>query len=238
MIGRGAFGAFGAASSLQTFTHLWGPQRGNGLSAPRRRRCSRVFVGRYCHRVYYYSAITYIQLLSHVCLGLSILILERLLFCKERAALELENARGHRRGSSTGCYGAAGDVAEVKDRAKVTVDIVNRTWRCWRSTRGLDAIAEDTPVDHRAYDGGPVGSIRLRGSWRENRKQSKTSMNRSYSIRAISSGTPRGREVSEKTYRYFISTLRKGRRRRSTFFKQEHNRELDGHRKVLIIAGP
>ena len=125
--------------------------------------------------------------------------------CEERAALELgKRARGTPRIVNR-LLRRCRDVAEVKGQGKVTVDIVNRTLEMLEVDKeGLDAIDRKillSIIEH--YDGGPVGLNTVAVIVGEEPE----TIEDVYEPFLIQSGylkrTPRGREVSEKTYRYF-----------------------------------
>ena len=125
--------------------------------------------------------------------------------CEERAALELgKRARGTPRIVNR-LLRRCRDVAEVKGQGKVTVDIVNRTLEMLEVDKeGLDAIDRKillSIIEH--YDGGPVG----RNTVAVIVGEEPETIEDVYEPFLIQSGylkrTPRGREVSEKTYRYF-----------------------------------
>ena len=125
--------------------------------------------------------------------------------CEERAALELgKRARGTPRIVNR-LLRRCRDVAEVKGQGKVTVDIVNRTLEMLEVDKeGLDAIDRKillSIIEH--YDGGPVGLNTVAVIVGE----APETIEDVYEPFLIQSGylkrTPRGREVSEKTYRYF-----------------------------------
>jgi Holliday junction DNA helicase RuvB len=125
--------------------------------------------------------------------------------CEERAAFELgKRARGTPRIVNR-LLRRCRDVAEVKGQGRVTVDIVNRTLEMLEVDKeGLDAIDRKillSIIEH--YDGGPVGLNTVAVIVGEEPE----TIEDVYEPFLIQSGylkrTPRGREVSEKTYRYF-----------------------------------
>jgi Holliday junction DNA helicase RuvB len=125
--------------------------------------------------------------------------------CEERAALELgKRARGTPRIVNR-LLRRCRDVAEVKGQGKVTVDIVNRTLEMLEVDKeGLDAIDRKillSIIEH--YDGGPVGLNTVAVIVGEEPETIEDVCEPFLIQSGYLKRTPRGREVREKTYRYF-----------------------------------
>ena len=191
MIGEGP-SARSVRLNLKHFTLVGATTRQGMLTAPMLAR-----FGYVCH-LDYYSEDELAQIARR---SAAILKVD----CEERAAFELgKRARGTPRIVNR-LLRRCRDVAEVKGQGRVTVDIVNRTLEMLEVDKeGLDAIDRKillSIIEH--YDGGPVGLNTVAVIVGEEPE----TIEDVYEPFLIQSGylkrTPRGREVSEKTYRYF-----------------------------------
>jgi Holliday junction DNA helicase, RuvB subunit len=191
MIGEGP-SARSVRLNLKHFTLVGATTRQGMLTAPMLAR-----FGYVCHLDYYAED----ELAQIARRSAAILKVD----CEERAAFELgKRARGTPRIVNR-LLRRCRDVAEVKGQGKVTVDIVNRTLEMLEVDKeGLDAIDRKillSIIEH--YDGGPVGLNTVAVVVGEE----PDTIEDVYEPFLIQSGflkrTPRGREVTEKTYRYF-----------------------------------
>jgi len=132
--------------------------------------------------------------------------------CEDQAARELgKRARGTPRIVNR-LLRRCRDVAEVKGQGRITVEVVNQTLEMLQVDKeGLDAIDRKillSIIEH--YNGGPVGLNTIAVVVGEE----PDTIEDVYEPFLIQSGflkrTPRGREVSEKTYRYFNIIPSKG----------------------------
>jgi Holliday junction DNA helicase RuvB len=132
--------------------------------------------------------------------------------CEDQAARELgKRARGTPRIVNR-LLRRCRDVAEVKGQGRITIEVVNQTLEMLQVDKeGLDAIDRKillSIIEH--YNGGPVGLNTIAVVVGEE----PDTIEDVYEPFLIQSGflkrTPRGREVSEKTYRYFNIIPSKG----------------------------
>ncbi|MDG5814883.1 Holliday junction branch migration DNA helicase RuvB [Chitinispirillales bacterium ANBcel5] len=178
--------------NLKPFTLVGATTRAGMLTSPMHARFG------YVCRLSYYSAD---ELMKVILRSASILGIQ----CEKDAALELgKRSRGTPRVANR-LLRRCRDVAQVKGNGNIDVPIVNKTLNLLGIDRcGLDEMDRSillSIIDH--YGGGPVGLNTLSVAVAE---ESDT-IEEVYEPFLIQSGflkrTPRGREVTEKTYKHF-----------------------------------
>ncbi len=206
MLGEGP-SARSVRLNLKHFTLIGATTRQGMLTAPMLGR-----FGYVCHLGYYGpKELQRIALRSAGIMGIS---------CDEDAALELgRRARGTPRIVNR-MLRRCRDVAEVKGRGKITLDVVNKTLAMLGiDAEGLDGIDRKillSIVEH--YNGGPVGLNTVAVVVGEE----PDTIEEVYEPFLIQSGflkrTPRGREVTAKVYSYFKLSPKKNNSAQASLF--------------------